>query len=54
MDETREENNKGKGPAIDCAPFRPAVFFIGLLECLLVVHLYEGIMDVCVCVSSFY
>lgn len=39
VDETKEENNKGKGPAIDCAPFRPAVFFIGILESLLVVFL---------------
>lgn len=49
VDETREENNKGKGPAIDCAPFRPAAFFIGLLECLVVVYLCKRIMDtVCV------
>lgn len=47
MDETREGNNKGKGPTIDCTPFTLAAFVIELLECLLV-HLYEGTTDMSV------
>lgn len=31
MDETREENNKEKGPFIDRVPLRQTVFVIGLL-----------------------
>lgn len=46
MDETREENNKGKGPAIDCAPVRATVFFIELRECLLVLHSHHEYVSV--------
>ena len=52
MDESREGNNKIKGAAIDRVPFRQTLFFTGLLECLLAVHLYEGITDMHL--SSFF
>lgn len=51
MDETREGNNKGKGPAIDCDPVRATVFFT---ECLLVLHSYHEYVPVyliCACLT---
>lgn len=47
VDEIREENNK-KRPGIDHSPFRPFMFVIRMLECLVVGHFY-----LVMCLSSF-